>query len=342
MHSRRAEVEAALRDLRDHVPGGVVASHFGLAPPVRDPSSPYGKEQQQRNDAYFDRIAELLAAAVGAPFFEPIVFEPRATPLHRSPPPVDHAMHLAWALHRASAPMADPSVYIGRKEASDARFIGVYNALTVFSGPLHVQGEVEVRGTVAVVGDLVVDGGLHVGGKRGAALAVIGNETTKALFSDSDHLVTGDLNVGFLLTRGPAPSVRAGGVFRATVGVADRGWRSAWRHGVPRTGYLHDDFTLASRELARWIDPVRSEWLRYERPSWNPRHAMFPVAEPSGDQVRTIWQQIFREVAQGRSQVRWPFRCKECHSNELHPIDVGDADQLVCESCGGMFEIKAL
>ena len=66
--------------------------------------------------------------------------------------------------------------------------------MTVFRGPVRLEGRVRIDGMVVVIGDLEVDGFLEHFSDPGDCLMVLGNETVASLEVGWAHFVMGNLN----------------------------------------------------------------------------------------------------------------------------------------------------
>ncbi|NRD52414.1 hypothetical protein HRD49_06070 [Corallococcus exiguus] len=249
MHPRRPDIDAALTDLRNRLPGGKIVDHWHSEPPWPTP------EQLRLRDAWFDSLAEALEMALTRQDFVPIVI-----PEARSPP--DWEFILAHALARHSGPVASYPHFseTRRKEGEPVITLGTaFDELVIFQGPLELHGHVDLRGTVVVLGDLIIHGALMDGDPADSGLVVIGNERVCALSAGADHVVTGDMDAELLVPSGSEGSLAVGGEVRvrlrlknSTAGEEER----RWLEPVPSDEVLEDGWTLC-REVGSGRTKVR-------------------------------------------------------------------------------------
>ncbi len=175
---------------------------------------------ERLGEARLDQYAELVALAK-----QHATFEPLEMPDARCPP--EGELVLAWALHRAGAPLAVfPECAVVDGDSTELGGAGSSTTCTVYQGPLVLRGEVSIRGTVVVVGDLTIEGTLTDGWAADSALVVIGHETVRAMNAGSDHLVTGDFKADLLHVVSEETSFFCGGTATARALIAQH-WKAS-------------------------------------------------------------------------------------------------------------------
>lgn len=108
-------------------------------------------------------------------------------------------MVLAWAMHRAGAPLALPAAHLRYDGRQDEYQLGQAGRLTVVRGPLEVQGPLRITGTVTVVGDLRSESGIVNDDWQATSLAVIGDLSSRAVYNANDLVVTGSIRAELLV-----------------------------------------------------------------------------------------------------------------------------------------------
>ncbi|CAM4489387.1 hypothetical protein [Corallococcus exiguus] len=249
MHPRRPDIDAALTDLRNRLPGGKIVDHWG-----GEPHWPT-LEQTRLRDKWLDSMAEALETALTRQAFEPLtIFEAR------SPPAWEFIV--AHALARHGGRVASFPDFSETRQRDGDTFITLGTAsdeMVIYQGPLELHGHVHLSGTVVVLGDLIIHGALMDGDPADSGLVVIGNERVRALSAGADHVVTGDMEAELLVPSGSEGSLAVGGEVRArlrlessTAGEEER----RWLEPLPSNKVLNDGWALC-REVGSGRTKVR-------------------------------------------------------------------------------------
>lgn len=103
------------------------------------------------------------------------------------------ALPAAYVYSRQGAAHAVAAPFVQHRDSTTTLGRGS-GFVTVFRGPVRLEGRVRIDGMVVVIGDLEVDGFLEHFSDPGDCLMVLGNETVASLEVGWAHFVMGNLN----------------------------------------------------------------------------------------------------------------------------------------------------